>query len=434
MLKGESLELIKAKEYNVPFKVWEFTPLDRACLKMVIRGTWFFDTPLDAQQIKDALAETLSYYPHLAGRMKTKAGITLTNDGVPFSIAGEPDLSLEEALKREDIVNINHFSTAIKTARLQKGLDAPLTVKITELKDGSVLGVQCSHALMDGDSFYTFVYNWGQICRGESFEKPLLDQSLLPAADNTDAEEVKAAAALAGWKQLSIFSIFKLLPAVVSGVIWKRSRPFNISAATIDLLKKQLIETTGVSCSSNVVLSALIARRCMDLYQHRVNARCSVVTVINTRRRLAGIPANYAGNSSLSIATPPFPAEADLGELAMIINQTLEPVRKSPSPDLAKLMQLNLNAMKLKLPFAPFDVFGMHAKKPTVVYVNNFSKLHIYDIDFGLGLLVRVIPHNLNDQVVIWPAPPAVGGVEVYFSGIPIRYVSLLQGDYFDQP
>lgn len=169
MLKDQALALIKAKESNTPFKFWEFTQLDRACLKMVIRGTWFFDTPLDTEQIKDALAKTLSYYPHLAGRMNTKAGITLTNDGVPFSIAGEPDLSLEDALKRDDIVNINHFSTAIKTARLQKGLDAPFTVKITELKDGSVLGVQCSHALMDGDSFYTMVYNWGQICRGESF-------------------------------------------------------------------------------------------------------------------------------------------------------------------------------------------------------------------------------------------------------------------------
>ena len=432
MVKGEALELIKAKEYEVPFKVWEFTPLDRACLKMVIRGTWFFNTPLDAQQIKDALAKTLSNYPHLAGRMKTKAGITLTNNGVPFSIAGEPDLTLEDALKRDDLSNINHFSLAIKTARLQKGLDAPLSVKITELNNGSVLGVQCSHALMDGDSFYTFVYNWGQICRGESFEKPVLNQSLLPAANDADADEVKTAAALAGWKQLSIFSVLKLLPAVVSGVIWKRSRPFNISTATIDRWKEQLAETTGISCSSNVVLSALIARRCMDLYQHRVNTRCSVVTVINTRRRLACIPANYVGNSSLSIATPPFPAEADLGELAVIINQALEPVRKTPSPELEKLMQLNLNAMKHKLPFAPFDVFGMHAKKPTVVYVNNFSKLHIYDIDFGSGLPVKVIPHNLNDQVIIWPAHPAVGGVEVYFSGIPIRYVSLLQEDYFD--
>ena len=399
---------------------------------MVIRGTWFFNTPLDAQQIKDALAKTLSDYPHLAGRMKTKAGITLTNNGVPFSIVGEPDLTLEDALKRDDLSNINHFSLAIKTARLQKGLDAPLSVKITELNNGSVLGVQCSHALMDGDSFYTFVYNWGQICRGESFEKPVLNQSLLPAANDADADEVKTAAALAGWKQLSIFSALKLLPAVVSGVIWKRSRPFNISTATIDRLKEQLAEATGISCSSNVVLSALIARRCMDLYQHRVNTRCSVVTVINTRRRLACIPANYAGNSSLSIATPPFPAEADLGELAVIINQALEPVRKTPSPELEKLMQLNLNAMKHKLPFAPFDVFGMHAKKPTVVYVNNFSKLHIYDIDFGSGLPVKVIPHNLNDQVIIWPAHPAVGGVEVYFSGIPIRYVSLLQEDYFD--
>jgi hypothetical protein len=95
-------------------------------------------------------------------------------------------------------------------------------------------------------------------------------------------------------------------------------------------------------------------------------------------------------------------------------------------------MQLNLNAMKHKLPLAPFDILGMHAKKPTVVYLDNFSTLHIYDINFGSGLPVKVIPHNLHDQVVIWPAPPARGGVEVYFSGIPIRYVSLLPDNFLD--
>jgi hypothetical protein len=39
MKKGEAVELIKAKEYSVPFNVWEYTPLDRACIKMVIRET-----------------------------------------------------------------------------------------------------------------------------------------------------------------------------------------------------------------------------------------------------------------------------------------------------------------------------------------------------------------------------------------------------------
>ncbi len=124
--KRESSEYVKAEEYNLPYEVWEFTPLDRACLRMVIRGTWIFNNEINVKLIKDALGKTLSYYPHHAGRMKNQAGITLTNDGVPFSTADEPDLSIEDVLKRNDIANIKYFSTEIKPARLMKGLNAPL--------------------------------------------------------------------------------------------------------------------------------------------------------------------------------------------------------------------------------------------------------------------------------------------------------------------
>jgi hypothetical protein len=432
MEKAGAVELIRAKEYDMPFKVWEFTPLDRACLKMVIRGTWIFDTQLDVGLMKEALAKTLSYYPHLAGRMSNQAGVTLTNEGVPFVTAAEPELTVEKVLERDDANNINDFSVGIKAGRFSKGLDSPLSVKVTSLKNGTVLGVQCSHACMDGDSFYTLVYNWGQICRNEAFDKPLLNQALLPAAEDLPVAEIRAAALEAGWQQLSIFSIFRLLPAVISGVIKKRTTPFWVSAETITRLKEQVLKSTGIQGSTNLVLAALITKGCLELYKHQEDTRCSFVTVVNTRKRLAGIPATYAGNSSLSIAAPAFAAGTSFAEIATMIEETLKPVRQSPSLKLMELMRLNLNSMKYKLPFAPFDVFGMYARKPTTIYLNNFSKLHIYDINFGSGEPVRVIPHDLGDQIVVWPAPPARGGVAVYFTGIPTRYLRGLQDDYFN--
>jgi hypothetical protein len=432
MNNGDVAELIKAKDYNVPFNVWEFTALDRACIKMVIRGTWIFEAPLDVELMKGALAETLSYYPHLAGRMTSQAGVSLTNDGVPFGIADETDLSVEEVIKRDDTTNINQFSIGINPGRFSKGLDSFLSVKVTRLKNGSVLGVQCTHACMDGDSFYTMVYNWAQICKKDTFNKPVLDQSLLLAAEDIPTEEIKAVALEAGWEKLSILSFVKLLPAAVSGVIKKRSKPFWVSAETINRLKEQVFKITGIQCSSNVAISALITKRCLELYKHKNTTVCSFVTVVNTRKRLAGIPSTFAGNSSLSIATPVFQAEAGFGEIASIIEEILVPVRQSPSLKLTKLMQLNLSALKNKLPFAPFNFLGMFANKPTIIYLNNFSKLHVYDTDFGSGKPVRVIPHDLHDQVVIWPAPPGKDGVEVYFSGIPTRYVQRLQDNYFN--
>ena len=36
MNKSETIEYVKAEERNIPYEVWEFTPLDRACLKMFV--------------------------------------------------------------------------------------------------------------------------------------------------------------------------------------------------------------------------------------------------------------------------------------------------------------------------------------------------------------------------------------------------------------
>ena len=63
----------------------------------------------------------------------------------------------------------------------------------------------------------------------------------------------------------------------------------------------------------------------------------------------------------------------------------------------------------------------MHATRPTTVYVNSFSRVPIYEVDFGdEGSPVRpvlAIPHDLPDPVLIWPAPPGTGGVEVFLTG-----------------
>ena len=56
-------------------------------------------------------------------------------------------------------------------------------------------------------------------------------------------------------------------------------------------------------------------------------------------------------------------------------------------------------------------------------------KLPIYDVDFGGRGPVRAIPHNLLDPVLIWPAPPNVGGVEVYLTGMAAHAAARLADD-----
>jgi len=198
-----STEYVRAEENSDPSTVWKFSPLDRVCLPMVIRGIWIFDEQLDIDLMKAGLKKLLNYYPHLSGRMKDNTGIHLANDGVPFTVINEPDLLIADVYKKDVI---NFFSTKIKPSRIKRGVDAPLSIKITKLKDGSILGIQCSHACMDGDSFYKMVYNWGQICKKEDFRKPVMNQSLFPIPDDLSKEQVEQAAYEHGWRKVSKLS------------------------------------------------------------------------------------------------------------------------------------------------------------------------------------------------------------------------------------
>jgi hypothetical protein len=401
------------------------TVLDKSCFPLVIRGTWIFDKQLDVNSMKAGLKKLLNYYPHLCGRMKDKNSVHLTNDGVLFTEVDESDLSIKEAYKINNL--IKHFSTEIKPSRIQRGIDAPLSIKITRLKDGCVLGIQCSHMLMDGDSFYTMVYNWAQICKKEDFKKPILDQSLFTMPENLPKDQLIKNAYSYGWKKISKLSLLKLLPKFASGLLKERTNAFSISSNSLKKLKQKISTDNDFNCSTTTVLSAFISKMCMKLYKHDEKTKCIQVSVVNIRNRLEGIPPNFVGNASTFVTTPPFLAGATIDEIAKIIHQTLEPIRKTPSQGLKKLMSMSINLMIHKLLILPFNITELHSKKPTVIHINNFSKLHIYDIDFGSGMPVSVIPHDLGDQVLFWPAHPTKGGVEIYFAGMPAHIIHKLE-------
>jgi len=80
--KNTKPEFIRAEQNKPsPGVVWQFSPLDKACLRLVLRGTWLFAGQLTPEELKEGLKKLLAYYPHLAGRMKETSGITLTNGG-----------------------------------------------------------------------------------------------------------------------------------------------------------------------------------------------------------------------------------------------------------------------------------------------------------------------------------------------------------------
>ena len=424
MNQQATIECIRAVENIHPLKEWKLSLVDHSCYPMVIRGTWIFDQQLDVNIMKTGLKKLLNYYPHLSGRMKNKNSVHFTNDGVPFNESDESDLTIENVYKMKN--SIKHFTSEIRPPKIKRGIDPPMSIKITKLKNGYVLGIQCSHMLMDGDSFYTMVYNWGKICKKEDFKPPLLDQSLIPAPEILAKDQVLKTAYEHGWKKISKLSLLRLLPKLISGILKERSNAFYLSPKSIQQLKEKVSTDNLFTCSTNTALSAFITKMFMELFKHDKKTKCKQVTVADIRNHLEGTPSNFVGNASTFITTPSFLPSASVDEIAKIIHQTLEPIRQTPSQELKEIMTMSMNLMHHKLLVFPFDFAELHSKKPTVIHINNFSRLHIYDIDFGSGKPVSVIPHDLGDQVLIWPAHPNKGGIEIYFAGMPARRIQKL--------
>ena len=144
---------------------WRFSVLDRACLNMVIKGMWLFHGRLDAAAMKESFARLLGYYPHLCGRVMRGEAVACDNSGVPFAVDEAPRCRLEQAVLMPDAPK--RFGAHFDLSGFKRGRQAPLSVRLTRLADGTVLSLHGAHGCMDGDAFYTLVENWGRLRRGE---------------------------------------------------------------------------------------------------------------------------------------------------------------------------------------------------------------------------------------------------------------------------
>lgn len=405
--------IVKASQIDVPLKKWEFTTFDKWCIDMIIRGTWLFNYRLDAELLKISLEKLLSYYPHLAGRMQNLNEIELNNKGVDFLVETNDNLYIKDVVKLKN--RCKCLNSHLNINEIKKGEAAPMSIKLTYLKDGSVLSVHCAHACMDGVSFYTMIHNWGKISRNEAIVMPLLNQTLHPAIGSLSKNEIEKSLLEKKWQRVDGSVLLQIIVSKLRKMDKQTSEALIISQSILLKTKELLKEKTGIEYSNHVVLSAIITKMCFQLSALNNDARCSQLSVVNTRSRIHAIPDTFVGNAVSNIATPFFRADTNVMKIAEIIHATLKSYLEK-SQVLQEYVLNNLYSATYKLPLVPFDIKGMNASKPTCIYINNMSRFPIYDVDFGGGKPFYVIPHDLPDAVKIFPN--ASGDcVNVYFSG-----------------
>jgi hypothetical protein len=428
----ETTEMIRAPQGEVGDFVWELSGLDQPNLWLLLRGLWVFEGTVDEGRLKESLSRLLALYPHVAGRMEGRR-VVANNQGVPLTVRARPELFAKDI--KANFPHVDRLAPSLKRGRVKRGSEALFKAMVTTLADGWVLGVRATHACLDGNSFYTMINNWSRLHRGESVEAPLLNQSLIPSAGQRAKAEALKAAVDAGWVKLSVGKVFLGVGQLLFKNLTERTAPVHFSPEALRRLKRKVAaEALLDQVGTNVALSAHLTYLCSRLYDHPAAKTCVQVTVVDARERLATVPANFVGNAAFPAASPPFGAQASLGEIAATIDGSLRPLTARPSSALQGAIELALATQQHKLLMLPYDVTAMHSPRPTVTYINNFSKLPIYDVDFGDANQSRRplvnIPHNLPDPVLIWPAPPTRGGVDVFFTGVAARAVQRLEASH----
>eukprot|EP00405_Crypthecodinium_cohnii_P023552 CAMPEP_0206474866 /NCGR_PEP_ID=MMETSP0324_2-20121206/33739_1 /ASSEMBLY_ACC=CAM_ASM_000836 /TAXON_ID=2866 /ORGANISM="Crypthecodinium cohnii, Strain Seligo" /LENGTH=511 /DNA_ID=CAMNT_0053950115 /DNA_START=87 /DNA_END=1622 /DNA_ORIENTATION=- len=122
----------------------------------------------DDMMLKTSLASLLATHPIFAGRMNGKT-VSLTNDGVPFTVALTREATAPNPIKEADLLKFSDFRRPGLVAR---GWEPLMTVKLTKYRDGSaVLSVTRTHGLADGTTIWALMNDWARIARGESEPK-----------------------------------------------------------------------------------------------------------------------------------------------------------------------------------------------------------------------------------------------------------------------
>jgi hypothetical protein len=401
---------------------WPLSPIDRYAFRWVIHGTWVFEARLDADALKHGLARLLDAYPILSGRAAGDR-IDWRAGGVPFVEASDATLGVADfGPTCVDATRLAHRSSP---ALIRRGLAPLLAVKLTQLRDGCALAISCSHACLDGNGFYTMARNLSRATTGRPFAPPLFARPA-PRPPRLRGEVARAARA-AGWQRLGAIDALRF--ALVSRGVLDRKLVARFSPAALQRCKETLARASGCArLSTTSALLAHVAHCVAALLELRAGTRFNVSFLVDQRERLDSLPATFARNAVSAAATPPIAAHASAAEIAARLHERLEPLLAKPSAELAALAALTAEVAAHYLPYSSIPLSGLPRRRPTLFYTNSFAKFPVHDLDFGDAsrpvLPVRAIPHNLGDQIVLWPAPPAAGGLELYFSGPLARAVA----------
>ncbi len=377
-----------------------------------------YDYNLPETELFESLSTLLDLNPYLGGRIHglrtTSPTLEGSNQGVIFSVcrynSAMPDFSIEHLIKEDSnptqyLLDSNVDDVDETTPLVQ--------VKLSQYENGAVVCVTFFHALCDGIMF-AVLRDWSMLVRKKTVAPPEMNRNLLSSTykktieNQTDSglDKAKVEYRTSNTKKLG-FGAFEL-PGDAINSQFEKAAQNNHSQ---DFISRQ-----------DFVMAYILRELFSCIDSEEVDYAINTVRDV---RKIMGLPANYFGNAaSGAVLIKKYTAlrEESVFSLAKSLRQSVEE------------LDLNKVCLSLKQRFEYINNTNNAREQPSDVYIdnivilNNYTKMPVYDIDFGSGppiwaesLAGLVERHPFNARLIVaWPSPAQDGGV-IYHINAPME-------------
>ncbi len=430
---------MKREWINCPDPNWSPHPLSALDLNYahsgnVIGTVYVFDDPLRELQIRTGLVELARLVPALTGRIDPKSSCVVLNDhGLLFEIAEYCGSSKEFQDPIQNIHQRLDFVHEPKRIEILKGRAPLMTVRLTHFRDGgSMLGMAISHCLVDGYGFHRLMQYLSEIILGHLREPVSLSPELY---DLGTSRTVKAWKAEMRAQNMALpgrqFGLIGRAKKEFMGFMLDRFRArgremFHFTPGQLEQLKANILEESGLDwISTNMALGAHLISAILPLQRSAKDRDLGIGNVVNVRSRIAEKSGSnrsaFIGNA-LCIMIDNLSTEGPLTEIprGAIARHLRSSFDKMTSEHLEWALNTVFDALS-----AGYGYPGLGLTDP-IMSINNQAKFDVYNVDYGVGRPRRVIPHDVGDHIMIFPAMD--GGVEVYIRDfVSVKRQAMLQ-------
>lgn len=381
---------------------------------------YVFSCGLSIERLKTSLAQLLSELPALAGRLDLKARRVKNVAFVPVEhVTGFIGAAIDFTAPDKNIINRTDFVPEPNRRDILKGTAPLMCVKLTEFTNGgSILGVTINHGLMDAAGFHLVMRRWSDLFIGRDSEPLILQGDIYGFQTSRARRERQVAIRKAGMAKPLNGNTFigryftHLMYKMLDGIRLRGREMIHFSAEDVANLKDRVRKESGLDwISANVAISAHVLHVIIPRQMTKKNRVLRVGNVINIRGRVpsevCADQSNYLGNALYIMVSGTEAATSvhdfTRGDIARFLRKTFDDLK----PDHIQFAMQNIvDSLE-----DGFGYPGLNIFKP-IMAVNNQSKFDVYNVDFGAGRPLRVIPQDVGDHIMISPSPD--GGVEVY--------------------